>query len=142
MCIRDRIGHKVGVPAGICGSATLGGHRGILPVVLDPHQGHLAHLARPDAARGHDDHRHPAHRRAGRASGSFVELDLVADPACGAGSILTVAGHGTNSTPGAQLVTSLVEKRAQAASQNTSAYPAAVSRPRAVSYTHLRAHET
>src|SRR5690606_31115434 len=81
------VGEEVRVPLRVRGRTALGGHDGVLALVLDPHQRGLAQLAAPRPDRGQDDHGTPLHLVALAPVGALVGLDLVADERDGAGLI-------------------------------------------------------
>ena len=91
-----RVGDEVVVPDRVLGRTSQRRHRGVAPVVLDPHHRGLAQLAGLVPAGRHDDHRHAAERRALGPAGRLVLIDLVPHPLHRVRFVFTIERHGFN----------------------------------------------
>jgi Putative neutral zinc metallopeptidase len=94
---RDRFRRcdQVVVPTGVRRLAAHGRDEGILTVMLNPHQCDLSDVAGFGPDHRHNDHRNTrlSERVAFGSAGSFVQVDLVANPSKGAGDIGSVDSH-------------------------------------------------
>src|SRR5687767_2290766 len=86
------IGPEVVDPYRVLGRSAVGADQRVLAVVLDPHEGDLADVAALVAPHRDDDHRNAGiPQRVGfPAAGALIGLDLIADPAGGAGHVFAL----------------------------------------------------
>src|SRR4051794_1003414 len=94
-----RIGDQVVVPDRVLRRSALRGDDRVVAVVLDAHEGGLAHLAGLRSTRRQDDDGPAVPRRPLRATRALVELNLVAHPLLGARLVFTLDRHSPSQHP-------------------------------------------